>query len=304
MKNKTIDRPIFLVGVPRSGTTIIFEALSTHDDLSWFSNWLTKYPKIPIVSLLSRLTNFNLLRGAKQSSFNSHVLRKYLPHPDECYPVWEALLGKKFLYRFLTDKISHENEKIATTNYIKKVMLYHGKKRFAAKLTGPAHITFLNSIFSDAIFVHVIRDGRAVIQSLLKVPFWEKGGGLHKPWWTDGLREEDIDIYNRFNKNPIVLAAVQWRRIIYAARSESKRLSGNRYFELKYENFICDPYGAIEKLIENCSLKSSSRICNYMKKIEYKNMNYKYKDFFVKENNDLLHNIIGDLLRELGYYNH
>jgi hypothetical protein len=287
MKNLIIDKPIFFVGAPRSGTTIIFEALSTHGDVAWFSNWLTKYPKRPILSLLSRISSINMLRGSKQISFDSHILRKFMPHPDECYPVWKMLLGEKFLFNYLIGEISQENERIEVTKYIKKVMFYHGKRRFAAKLTGPTHIAFLNSIFPDAIFVHIIRDGRAVIQSLLNISFWEKGGGFHKPWWTGGLSKEDIAVSTRYKKNPAVLAAVQWRRIVYLARSESKKLNGNRYLEIKYENFISDPHGSIKKLVNHCSLKFTSKMYRYINKIKYKDMNYKYKDFFVsREIND------------------
>ena len=32
-----IEKPIFIVGVPRSGTTLLYTLLAQHKDLGWFS---------------------------------------------------------------------------------------------------------------------------------------------------------------------------------------------------------------------------------------------------------------------------
>ena len=67
------------------------------------------------------------------------------------------------------------------------VLRYHGKARFAAKLTGPARISYVSSIFPEARFVHVVRDGRAVVQSLMKVEFWGARDRMTRPAWENGL---------------------------------------------------------------------------------------------------------------------
>ena len=40
------EKPIFFIGVPRSGTTIIYEQFSKHSDLAWLSNFSAKYPRM------------------------------------------------------------------------------------------------------------------------------------------------------------------------------------------------------------------------------------------------------------------
>ena len=52
-----IKRPIFVIGMPRSGTTAISQAMSVHEDLGWFSNYFEWVPFIPEISLLTRVTS-------------------------------------------------------------------------------------------------------------------------------------------------------------------------------------------------------------------------------------------------------
>lgn len=294
-----LNRPIFFIGAPRSGTTIIFESFSSHENLSWFSNWFHKHPTAPIVSLLSRLTFLPISRGAK--AYSRHRLLRHFPYASECYPVWQNLCGEKFLFDFLLEKTANEIETKKTIHFIKKVMLFQGKDRFTAKITGPSRITFLNSIFPDAIFVHIIRDGRAVVNSLMKVGFWKRDGGYKNPWWTNGLTDEDMEVYENHDKSPLALAAVQWRRIIYAARNEALGISEDRYLEIKYEDFMNNPYDSMSKLLDRCALKPSSRVYNYMRPIRFKNMNFKYTQSIRNDHIAMLNDIMGDLLIELGY---
>jgi len=50
MMLKQIDRPLFMVGVPRSGTNIFYRTFAKHPDLAWISNGKMNYKmqiKIP-----------------------------------------------------------------------------------------------------------------------------------------------------------------------------------------------------------------------------------------------------------------
>ena len=300
--DKKVTNSIFFIGVGRSGTTIIFEAFAAHEELSWFSNYLSRHPKYPIISLLSRLTFSNSLLGAEKQIAKQSKLKNHLPYPHECYSVWETCCGAKFLFDFLKDKEAGETEKKRLIKTILKVMQYHGKKRFAAKITGPSRIHYLNSIFPDAKFIHIIRDGRSVVNSLMNVKFWKEGGGYYKPWWDNGLTDKDIEIYEKYQRSPLALAAVQWRRIINMARDESKKIKSNRYCELKYEDFIKNPYGLMQELFDFSGLDYSQKVKKYMdKRSNFKNQNYKFLESMSKNEIDMLNDIMGNLMTDLGY---
>ena len=39
-----LSKPIFLIGCPRSGTTVISESIYVHPELGWFSHYFDNYP--------------------------------------------------------------------------------------------------------------------------------------------------------------------------------------------------------------------------------------------------------------------
>jgi hypothetical protein len=125
-------------------------------------------------------------------------------------------------------------------------MRFHGKNRFAAKLTGPGRIHFLSSIFPRARFVHVIRDPRAVVDSLLRVPFWRDTSRYLEPAWVGGLSNDDVAAW-KSTGTPTALAAVQWRAVLGTTRQEA-RLVADRYIETKYEDFVARPHHELSRL--------------------------------------------------------
>src|SRR5262245_41010193 len=46
---------VFLLGAPRSGTSLLYKALCMHPEAVWISNWLRKYPDAPVLAAASRL---------------------------------------------------------------------------------------------------------------------------------------------------------------------------------------------------------------------------------------------------------
>jgi sulfotransferase family protein len=156
--------------------------------------------------------------------------------------------------------------------------LFQGKKRFFAKLTGPPKIHYLNSIFSDAYYIHVVRDPRAVILSLLDVDFWKKSDGYLKPWWSNGLTENDIADWKLSGKSPIALASVQWRRVVEQTWNEKTLIPSENYLEIKYEDFVESPHEILDSVFARLHMRDSVSAHRYISSIgKLKNMNFKYK---------------------------
>src|SRR5579883_1160482 len=60
MRKITIQKPIFIVGCHRSGTTVLYEALAKHPDLAYFTNASNQMPRAPILSnVFGRLTGLD-----------------------------------------------------------------------------------------------------------------------------------------------------------------------------------------------------------------------------------------------------
>ena len=181
--------------MPRSGTTVLSEAIAAHEDLGWISNYVNRLPMLPWLALFDRMADNSLtgglLRGKKKQDLNLwSFFRKFLPHPDEALKFWQRFCGDKFLWDYLVNQSALPVEKDSLVKALHNILVLQGKKRLFTKLTGPPRIHYLSTIFPDAGFIHLLRDPRAVVSSLLRVNFWRFHGGLKKPWWKNGLPGE------------------------------------------------------------------------------------------------------------------
>jgi len=138
---KQVVHPIFIVGVPRSGTNIFYRTFAKHPDLAWISN-ITK--KVPSSLWLTRI--IMLFR-------NDH-------RPTEANNVWQKFAGND------DESLGRDDVTAAARKYLHTVLQNNlqifNKLRFVNKCPGNSvRIEFLKEIFPDAIFIHIIRDGRA-----------------------------------------------------------------------------------------------------------------------------------------------
>ncbi|MFK5948090.1 MAG: sulfotransferase, partial [Methylococcales bacterium] len=253
---KSLSGPIFFIGVPRSGTTVIFESFARHEMLGWPSNYSRKFPSLPKLGLILRLTDNKFINLSGQKKQYNHVMiaNKVLPKPAEAYEFWNHYTEIDFARQYLVDQSATPECINRLNSAVSSILYWEGKKVFSAKLTGPSRIHFLRSVFPDAKFIHVVRDGRAVVHSMLNSSAWSSRNFLDQPWWKGGLTDTDIKKWNYSNKNPAVLAALQWNKIIDISQQESIECNKNNYQEIKYEQFIESPYNSVKKLYDWCNL--------------------------------------------------
>lgn len=280
----SITKPIFMIGVPRSGTTIIFEALSNHEDLGYFTSFTSRFPNFWFMEGGVRIFNLPIFKRLpkgekKQYKQGKGFIHRFLPTPIENYEKWVSLCGEKFAFDYLLDTTAtvEEEQKVKTT--IKRLLSVQGKPRFLGKFTGPPRMAYLKSIFPDAIFVNVIRDPRAVVNSLLEVDFWKAGNGYTKPWWKNGLLDGWEAEWEKYGRSPAALTAIQIRRINEVTNLERKDLKEGQFLEVTYEDFIANPVSVMDKILTHCQLRSSMKLTEYITTPgRYQNMNDKYKE--------------------------
>ena len=81
-----INKPIFVIGTGRCGSTIVFEALVLHEQLGWLSQYNDRFPRLELASLAPIIYNLplHLPRGEKQQFQQGRSrLNKFLPKPAE-----------------------------------------------------------------------------------------------------------------------------------------------------------------------------------------------------------------------------
>jgi hypothetical protein len=170
------------------------------------------------------------------------------------------------------------------------------KERFANKHPrNSVRIEYIDAIFPDALFIHVIRDGRAVANSIVrriqKEPFRQNipfGNFCKPPNWRKWLRDD-----------PVEQAALQWKEIVGFARSKKKRLGG-RYHEFRYEDMCLMPQEVFASVFQFAQLPVSRNILSRIPK-RLTNMNFKYKEQLAPTQIDTINLAQKALLKDLHY---
>lgn len=303
LERVAVTAPVFFIGMPRSGTTVIFEAFARHPRLGWPSNFNRSYPTHPWLNASRRVLDNSLVNayGHKNQYGRKGKLSYYLPQPSEAYNFWNAVTEPDFSRDWMRKRAAPPQVAEHTRSAATSILRWQGKHRFTAKLTGPSRIEYLSSIFPDAYFIHVIRDGRAVVDSLLRVDFWQARGGFEGPFWRGGLDEKDNAMWEENDRDPGVLTGLQWRKVIEVARLEAANIPGH-YMEVRYETLMKEPHEEITRMFMFCGLNDESRAHRQIRRgAKFHNMNNKFRENFDAEYLAKLTPSMQPLLQELGY---
>ena len=228
-RDASVDRPIFIVGPPRSGTSLLYKILARHPDLAWFNRNHKRLPEWP--RLARFLTAIRNQPDVPQES--SAVWNRFCTGDDDCLAEADATPEVRAWYR----------------GVVAGLTAARGRPRFLAKL--PAHslrVAWLDAIFPDALFVVVVRDWRAVASSMVEkrrsdLPAGSPWIGVHIPGWRDALKLA-----------PEAFAARQFRVVHETIEAQLQRFP-ERSFRVFYEGLCDEPAATIRDLIDWCGLR-------------------------------------------------
>lgn len=287
-----IRNPIIILGNIRSGTTILYDLLSVHPEVCWFSNYTNRFPLSRRAILLHRLLDLPLAgRVFKRAISRNNRLALAIPWPDEGDDIYHAHCGfgaaRNGLETTLTEEMQHKLRQV-----ILRHLRYTGKRRFLTKQTANnRRIELLHRMFPDAYYIHMIRDGRAVANSTLRVPWWNDT----YIWWLGYTARE----WERRGKEPVELAGLYWKRTVEEVWNK-RHLFQNRYIEARYEDLVRDTRGVIGTLTNFCELRHS-RVYSGLLPATLPDSNVKWRERLTDRQKEVLYGSIGTFLDGLGY---
>ena len=301
---RNVTGPTFFVGMPRSGTTMMFEGFVEGCHAAWPSNFTERWPGVPILNIWRRVLDNPLIRmtGEKGEGGSGRYLNRFRVRPSEAYAFWDRVCGTDFARSYLRDEVPAPATTVAIHTAMREIVRWQGKRHFTAKFTGPGRVRFLSAAFPDARFVHVVRDGRAVVSSLLKVGFWANKGGLENPFWSGGFSAADIERLRAERHFAASLAALQWKQVVTGTDEELAGIAPERQLEVRYEDFVEAPTETIESLVRFSGFPRRERVSSRpAREKNYKNMNYKFRSNLSPECIDRIEGLMQPLLGTKGY---
>jgi hypothetical protein len=172
----------------------------------------------------------------------------------------------------------------------------HGKSRWGDKTPMyMQHLPLLERLFSDARFVHLIRDGRDTAVSFLSMP-----PGIVTRTWAHPETAGDF--------------ACEWRAEVEAARALGARVGPGRFLEIRYEDLVADPERELQRICDHAGLDFEPAMLEYAGNVDVSAKPHQqsltkaptpglrdWRSELSPEDVAAFEEVAGDLLRELGY---
>lgn len=159
-----IDRPIFVVGPYRSGTTILEQIIAAHADVAHFWYLTNVYSRSPVTGygMAHLLRTLGVLDGASVLSVHNPRISFTMLSPYECEWVWsqseKSLWDERCTDLTVGSEFSDPRFERYLRSMIRRHILVQRATRFVNK--NPVNclrIGYLHRLFPDARFVTIVR---------------------------------------------------------------------------------------------------------------------------------------------------
>ncbi|MFT5139480.1 MAG: hypothetical protein ACI9H8_001474 [Lysobacterales bacterium] len=230
MSDRQANPYVFVVGCPRSGTTLLQRMLDNHPELvvANDTHFITRAAK----KELRKSTDPELTSELIDKVRNYHRFQRMgLSDSD----VMQAAQGVRRYSEFVSGLYHLRAEKVKKSLSGEKTPDYCRK------------VPQLNALFPNAKFVHIIRDGRDTALSALKWATKGKGPGRWELW----------------GKDPWACCALWWCWQAGSGVREGRKLLVNRYFEVQYEALVANPTGNLTALAGYLDISDSKEMSRY-----------------------------------------
>ena len=266
--------PVFVLGVRRSGTTLLRVMLDRNAALA-----------VPDESYFVPQLARRHGRTVDVESFVDDLRR--LPTLLEWKLTPEAVAGRLSLGMTTGEAVAAVFEAYAAER---------GKQRWGDKT--PLYMQYLPALerlFPTALFVHLIRDGRDAALSFLSVPEGIMTQGWGHPRDAAGF-------------------ACQWATEVRAGRALGERVGAGRYLEVRYEALVAEPEAELRRVCAFLGLEYDEAMLDYARKTDSAAKQHQrrlnepprvgvrnWRTEMSRSDVEGFEAVAGDLLYELGY---
>jgi hypothetical protein len=232
---------LHIVGVPRSGTTLIYQLLASHLDVGYVNNLIACFWRSPVYGI--RLSRKVLSRSWRSSLSSSFGRTDGPQEPHEFGYFWSSQLG----YPSLAQRPPEFEDGIDWLR-LRRVLLNmahaFGRPMMFKPFLLTWHLQRMKEVMPRTVFVHVRRDPVDTALSLVRLRRRVLGSADRwaslRPLEADELEHEPYWWQ----------VAGQVFHLERAITEQLDRLSPSCVVEIDYEELCADPSGALEQVRE------------------------------------------------------
>lgn len=276
---RPVNRPLIILGLPRSGTSLLFNLLARDSTHRYLANWEVTVPQVPPQYSGATSRDRRRLVGSMLMRFQRYLAPQledihefYLDGPEECTPLLmqgfntQALAGMFNVpeYSHWLNGVDH----LATYQHHKRILqtLQDSNTTQRWLLKSPDHLAALRSIMSiypDACLVHLHRDPVSSVAS------WASLNAAFRDIWStrNNPRELGLQILERL--------ATDMRAYLAARASFSKHV-----LDIPYLDLVREPIATVAQIYTHFGFElrpeAEQRMQNFLSTDRLKRRTHKY----------------------------
>ncbi len=289
----------FIISNGRSGSTLIQEILARHPDIGFVSNVEDRFRRVPKAA--GRFNN-TVYRRVPQSLTRKGRAR-YAPSE-----------GWRLLNREVSPLILRSSRDLVEADA--RAMLWivedfrkffedrarlQGKPVFLHKFTGWPRTGFIRVAFPDARFINVVRDGRAVVASDLRVD-----------WWRGWLGADNLGCgplppayraeWEASGQSFPLLAGLAWKVVMNAYAAARELVPADQWLDVRYEDVLADPQSRFKEMLEFLGVRGHPAFDAALKRAKiHASRGETFRRLLDAPTLDLLDRSLAEHLRDWGY---
>lgn len=237
---------IYIVGVPRSGTTLLSQLMSRHLSVGYINNLTARFWLRPSAGI--RLSKILLGHNYRKfiSLTSTYGVTEGIVGPHEFGYFWRHWLNldqapTHHLTAEAVDTLDKEGLKHALENEI--LAPFEAPVVFKNVICG-FHASFLTSIHPSSLFVHIKRDPYSTAASILKAR--HERHGSYDAWWS--LKPSTYRLIEKIG-DPAKQVGQQVADCLYEMEIELSKPSV-KFVDVSYEELCVSPKLTLDKIMQ------------------------------------------------------
>lgn len=267
IKKVEIRAPIFIIGTPRCGSTMLHDILSCHEKTAYITNTMDVF-RDPTVFYAAEWLRKKLNLNVRGERYLRDSVEVDTASPSEGMRFWGQFLRRGPFDLYWPEwrrKDFSQAEIDKGLNYIKSVLYCFIKERGGDRFLNksPALVTevrLIHDLFPDARFVHLVRDGRMVANSMIKLyrRQVEQNERVNHPLFSEKPfipypRVRHLkDYMEKWGAEDLRTTAHVWNDTVDFVNGAKDELT--HFYEVRFEDLLADPAVQLQKIMDFCDL--------------------------------------------------
>ncbi|MDH3655052.1 MAG: sulfotransferase [Myxococcales bacterium] len=239
-KHGRADVPVvFIVGAPRSGTTVLYQLVAEHLDVGFVNNRMARYFAAPVLGAMLHGRS----GGGHQLALSSEYGRTGGDRSPHEFSWFWHYYGDFRLHDDLSDEELSGIDWQPVKRALEGLAGYFERPLVLKNINFVSYqVAWLKRLLPAAKFIWIRRDDRYTVQSILRVR--ENEYGDQRVWWS--VRPRDVNAWR--DKSPVEQVAHQIHDIGRAIETAFGALPSEDRLTLEYEELMEEPPGTLQRV--------------------------------------------------------